>query len=417
MHFVIIGNGVAGINAAGQIRNRDKAADITIISNESDHFFSRTALMYLFCGQLSETDIEPFPRDHYKRMNYNRVSDEVIGLDAANKTLKTAAGKDISYDRLLIASGSIPRTVGWPGEKLPQVGNFVTWQNLEWLKQTSRNARRACILGGGLIGIETVEILQAAGIQTSFLIREDWFWPIALNKDEGDIVTAHMKHHGIDVQLKTMCREILGKDNHVEGVLTEDGRTFPCDLVVITIGVMPQTGWLSDSGIELDKSGGIVTGDHMETNLPDVWAAGDCTSVVWFNGVRRPEQLWYTSRDQGRAAGINMVGEPTVYKRGVFYNSAKFFDIEYTTAGYVNFNFEGEKNWYLHESDTNHTARITYLPDETVVGFNFLGRRWDHSPLVRWVEEKRPLDWVLKNLHTANFDEEFYSKFKPVNGS
>jgi hypothetical protein len=86
-------------------------------------------------------------------------------------------------------------------------------------------------------------------------------------------------------------------------------------------------------------------------------------------------------------------------------------------TGYVNFRFDGEKNWYRRESGTNHSERITYLPDGSVIGFNMLGRRWDHRLLVRWVDEKRTLDWVLENLHKASFDEEFYPKSQPVDAS
>ena len=414
MHYVIVGNGVAGINAANQIRRRDEKSEITIISKESDHFFSRTALMYVFCGQMNAADIEPYPRDHYKRMNFNRVRDEVVRLDPDNSRLFLTSGKEVTYDRLLLAAGSVARTAGWPGEDLDGVGNFVTWQNLQWLTERAETAKKAVIIGGGLIGIEVAEILIAAGIKVTFLIREDWFWPVAMDKTEGSMIVDHMREHGCDVRLATETAGLVGRDGKVTGVETGPGETVDCDLAVITIGVVPQTGWLKESGIETDKGGGIVVGDHLETNFPDIWAAGDCTSVVWFNGVRRPEQLWYTSRDQGRMAGLNMAGDKQIYKRPTFFNSAKLFDIEYTTAGYVNFGFEGEKNWFHREPGTYHTVRVIYLPDGSVVGFNMLGRRWNHRLLVNWVDEKRQLDWVLSNLHRAGFDEEFYPAFKPV---
>ena len=412
MNYVIIGNGVAGINAANTVRQRDADASITVISKESDHFFSRPALMYVACGQMSAKDVEPYQRDHYRRMGFERIRDEVTGLDTNSKVLRLAGGKKLQYDRLLIASGSIPRMAGWPGQDLDGVGNFVTWQDLEWLQRNMPQAQKAVVVGGGLIGCEATEILLKAGLHVSFIIREDWYWPIALDKTEGDLVSAHMQKHGCDVRLKSECREVLGRDGRVVGIQTGDGETIDCDLVIFAIGVQPQTDWLQSTGIELDKGGGIVVDEHLRTNLPDIYAAGDCTSVVWFNGVQRPEQLWYTSRDQGKIAGQNLAGANQVYKRGTFYNSAKFFDLEYTTAGYVNFKFDGERNWFQQEPGTNYTQRITYLPDGSVIGFNFIGRRWDHRPLVRWVEEKRQLDWVLQHLQEANFDEEFMPEFK-----
>ena len=412
MKYVIIGNGVAGINSANEIRNRDADAKITIISKESDHFFSRTALMYVFCGQMSQQDIEPFERDHYDRMKFTRVRDEVVKIDPNNKQVHVAKSEPIPYDRLIIAAGSVGRMVGFPGEDLDGVGNFVTWQNLEWLQEKAKTTIRACIIGGGLIGIEAAEVLLMAGIKVSFIIREDWFWPIALNKAEGDLVTEHMEHHGCEVHLKTDLDEIVGRDGKVVGIKTKQGDNIDCELIIFAIGVRPQTDWLKESGIEMDNGGAIRVNEFLQTNIEDIYAAGDCTSVVWFNGARRPEQLWYTSRDQGRIAGVNAAGDERIYKRGTFYNSAKFFDLEYSTAGYVNFNFDSEADWYQHEPGTNYTQRITYLPDNTVVGFNFIGRRWDHRPLVKWVDEKRKLNWVIEHLHEANFDEEFMPKFK-----
>jgi NADPH-dependent 2,4-dienoyl-CoA reductase/sulfur reductase-like enzyme len=411
MQYVIIGNGVAGINAANVIRNRDSDSDITIVSYETDHFFSRTALMYVFSGQLSERCVEPFERDHYQRMNFNRVRDRVITLDPERKILKMENGNDLAYDRLLIASGSVPVSGPWPGSELENVGHFVTWQDLEWLRQKAPHAKKVAIIGGGLIGIEAAEILLTAGLEVTFIIREDHYWPIALSKEESDIVVDHMRHHGCDVRLSTLIKNIEGNNGMAAAIKTENGETIPCDLAVITIGVRPQTDFLKESGLSFGERGGILVDDYLHTGLPDIWAAGDCTSVKWFNGMERPEQLWYTSRDQGLVAGHNIVGDRKVYKRGTFYNSAKFFDIEYTTVGLVNFGIEGEQNWFQHEPGTCFTERVVYGKDGEVIGFNFLGRRWDHTILAQWIEERRKIEWVLDHLDRARFDEEFMPKF------
>lgn len=412
MKYLIIGNGVAGINAANTLRKHEQDAEIVIISKESDHFFSRTALMYVFCGQMSPEDIEPYERDHYATMNFTRLRGEVVAVDAQAKTVSMASGESISYDRLLIAAGSVPRMIGWPGEDLDGVGNFITWQNLEWMQEKAKTTRKACVVGGGLVGIEAVEVLLKAGIEVWFIIREDFFWPIAFNKNEGDMISRHMQHHGCDVRLNTECKEVVGVNGKVTGLKTGSDEIIECEMVIFAIGVRPQTDWLAESELELDGGGGIIVDEQLRTNLPDVYAAGDCTSVVWFNGVRRPEQLWYTSRDQGRIAGHNLAGGEEVYKRATFYNSAKFFDLEYTTAGYVNFKFDNEQDWEQLEHDSNCSQRITYLPDETVIGFNMIGRRWDHRLLVAWVNENRSLNYVLDHLHEAIFDEEFMPRFK-----
>jgi NAD(P)H-nitrite reductase large subunit len=144
----------------------------------------------------------------------------------------------------------------------------------------------------------------------------------------------------------------------------------------------------------------------LKTSAPDVFAAGDCASVRWFDGTRRPEQLWYTARDQGRVAGRRLLGDSPRYERGAWYNSAKLMDIEYTTAGLVNWNLDGEKSWFFEEQGTVRSTTRVVVQQDRVVGFNMLGRRWDHSVLIRWIEEQRSLDWVLAHLNDAAFDTE-----------
>ena len=151
--------------------------------------------MYVVCGQLSEQCIEPYERDHYERMRFRRVRARAERIDVKTRHVVMAGGELIPYDRLLIAAGSVPIKFPWPGSELEGVGHFVRWQDMEWLRTSARSARRAVVVGGGLIGIEAVEILKLAGLDVSFLIREDYYSPIALDSREADVVTDHMRRH------------------------------------------------------------------------------------------------------------------------------------------------------------------------------------------------------------------------------
>jgi NADPH-dependent 2,4-dienoyl-CoA reductase/sulfur reductase-like enzyme len=202
------------------------------------------------------------------------------------------------------------------------------------------------------------------------------------------------------------------------------GETLQVDLVVGAIGVVANTDFLAGSGVTVnEQTRGIEVDDGLRCQgVEGAWAAGDCANVTWPDGARRPEQIWYTSRDQGRAAAGSMLGDDVVYRRGTWYNSAKFFDIEYTTAGYIPFakpkkhagvgapSGDGWQTWYQQLPGQAVTQRIV-LKDGRVKGFNGLGTRWDHQVLMRWIEERRPLDWVLSHLRQAQFDEEFMPPF------
>jgi hypothetical protein len=210
-----------------------------------------------------------------------------------------------------------------------------------------------------------------------------------------------------------------GPDGKIKGV-TLDGALVPCDFVVAAIGVVPNTDFLKDSGINLSKGGAIETDDALRASVPDVWSAGDCANVTWADGSRRPEQLWYTARDQGREVAASMVGDTVNYRRGTWYNSAKFFDIEWTTAGWVPvlLNWDNTpidpgpdiRTWFQRVPGKPISQRII-CKGERVIGFNMLGSRWSHEPLMEWVDERRNLDWVLKHLREAQYDEEFSPRF------
>jgi NADPH-dependent 2,4-dienoyl-CoA reductase/sulfur reductase-like enzyme len=261
----------------------------------------------------------------------------------------------------------------------------------------------------------------------TFVIRENWYFPLALDEREAALVAEHMRAHGCDVRLGVNVEGIVrSTTGALAGVrLTGDGE-IPADLAVVSIGVVPNTAFLEGSGVALSKGGAIEVDDALRTNLPEVWAAGDCANVAWADGTRRPEQLWYTARDQGRSAARAMAGETTTYRRGAWYNSAKFFDVEHTTAGWVPvlLNWDNTpldpgadvRTWFQREPGRCQSQRIV-CRGERVVGFNMLGSRWDHEPLLAWIAEERSLAWVLDHLHQAQFDEEGSERFRVTAGA
>lgn len=413
-HLVIIGNGVTGITTARHVRKRSDLR-ITVISAETDHFFSRTALMYIFMGHMRYEDTKPYEDWFWEKNRIELVRDFVEKIDTDNKTLHLRAGQPIKYDKLLVATGSQSNKFGWPGQDLPGVQGLYSYQDVELLEENTLGISRAVINGGGLIGIEMAEMLLSRDIPVTFLIREKNYWDNILPEGEAIMICKHVVEHGIDLRRSTNLKELLpGEDGRVRAVVTESGEEIPCQFVALTPGVHPNIDVVKTSKIETNR--GVLVNDYLETNIPDVYAAGDCAEIkVAGEGQRnRVEQLWYTGKMQGMPLAKTICGERTKYERGIWYNSAKFLDIEYQTYGFVfNVPREGEGSFYWEHPDAKHCVRIVYKSgSQEVVGMNFFGIRMRQEVCQGWIREGRTLEYVLENLGEGNFDPEFYRRYE-----
>jgi len=409
MHYVIIGNGVAGIMAAFQIRQRERAARITVISGESDYFFSRTALMYVYLDRMNLRDLEPFERKVYDKQRIERVRGWVRDLDAGRHTIRLDNGREIGYDRLLLAVGSVPNRIPWPGLESAREGvvHFVSLEDLAACERWTPSTRRAVVVGGGLIGVELVECLVHHGVEVDFLVRESWYWPMALAPEEGDLIAEHLREHGVRLHLEHEVASVAAAaGGRIAAVRTHQGKEFACQMLGICIGVRPAVDWLAAVRTPPALGRGIQVDSSFRTSLPDVWAAGDCAEFPLPDGSAKVEQIWYAAKRQGELAGRAMLGDRVAYQPPLFYNSAKFFDIEYTTVGELT-RVPGDAVSFFYRFPDRAASLRLIEQDGAVTGFNMLGSRWDHTWFERWIHERRSLDEVMEQLHLAQFEVEF----------
>ncbi len=413
MHIVIIGNGIAGITAARFIR---KLSDhqITVISAETEHFFSRTALMYVYMGHMRYRDIKPYEDDFWKKNRINLLNAYVESIDFELKTLQFLDANQMQYDKLLIAAGSKYNKLGWKGQDLQGVGGLYSWQDLEYLEKCSSGLQRAVVVGGGLIGIEMAEMLHSRHIPVTMLVRESSYWSSVLPKEESAMINRHIYEHGIDLRLNTELAEIEADVNGKAcAVLTKNGERIECGFVGLTAGVSPNVAFLKDSALNINK--GIQVNDFLETNIPDVYAAGDCMELLNpLPGRKAIEAVWYTGRIAGETAAYNICGKRVLYNPGIWFNSAKFFDIEYQTYGYVPASeYESSQSLYWEHPDGKKSIRIVYDKlNGQVLGFNLMGIRYRHEVCEKWIAQKVDLEEVLQNLSLANFDPEFFKQYE-----
>ena len=417
-HIVIIGNGIAGVTAARHIRKlSDKR--ITIISGETPYFFSRTALMYVYMGHMKFEHTQPYENGFWKKNRIDLLQAFVEKVDTDAKILHLATGNTINYDKLIIATGSKPNKFGWPGQDLQGVQGLYSKQDLELLEENAPNnkvCKRAVIVGGGLIGIELAEMLRTREIPVTFLVREDSFWNGVLPAGESAMINEHIKEHHIDLRLNTNLETILDDGaGRVKAVTTDKDETIECDLVGLTAGVSPNIDFLEDSAIETGR--GVLVNRKLETNIPDVYAIGDCAEQHSGIGNRRPiEAVWYTGRMMGETVAQTICGNPTEYKPGHWFNSAKFLDIEYQTYGWV-FGRKGKPEYeaHFHWRHPEEKICVTIAYDkntEKFLGINTFGMRMRHQMFDRWLTEEKNIDYVVAHLKDANFDPEFYKPYE-----
>lgn len=412
-HLIIIGNGITGVTVARHVRKKSDMK-ITLISDETKYFFSRTALMYVYMGHMKFEDIKTYEDWFWEKNRLDLIYAKVNEIDTENKVLHLSNNEKVSYSKLVIATGSKSNKFGWPGQDLPGVQGLYHLQDLELLEKNTKGITNAVIIGGGLIGIELAEMLHSRGIHVTFVIREEFYWDNIMPKEDARVITRHILEYGFDILLNTNLKEILAGDNgRVRAITTDKGEEIKTQLVGLTPGVSPNIDLVKDSSIKTNR--GVLVNDYLETNISDVYAAGDCAEIIVPDSDRnRFEQLWYTGKMQGEVLAKTILGERTIYERGVWFNSAKFLDIEYQTYGFVsNIKRDGEETFWWEHDDHKHAINIVYRSDDRVlVGINSYGIRLLHVVFDKWISENKTIDYVLENLRTANFDPEFYKKYE-----
>lgn len=416
-NIIIIGNGISGVTAARHIRKlSDKK--ITLISEETEFFFSRTALMYIYMGHMKFMHTQPYEPSFWSKNRIELKKARVTGVLPESNTIVLSDGNTLQYDQLILAVGSKPNKFGWPGQDLKGVTGLYHKQDLDAIENLAPNnqvCKRAVIVGGGLIGIELAEMLHSRQIPVTFLVRESSFWNGVLPAGESTMLNRHIRNHHIDLRLSTNLQEIIadeqGRAKAV--IIQETGERISCDLVGLTAGVSPNISFLKGSKIHLKR--GILVNRYLQTNFENIYAIGDCAEQHEAIGLRRAiEAVWYTGRMMGETIAQTICGNPTPYRPGHWFNSAKFFDIEYQTYGWVfgkPKTYEAQFHW-KHEDDTKCITISFHRDTRLFLGINTFGIRMRHQIFDTWLTEKRDIDFVIKNLHLANFDPEFYKKYE-----
>ena len=412
-HVIIIGNGIAGITAARHIRKHSNYS-ITVISSETKYHYSRTALMYIYMGHMKHEHTQPYEADFWVNNNIQLLQAKVDSILTHNHTIQLQDGTTLNYTHLVLATGSKSNKYGWPGQELTGVQGLYHIQDVHTMQTYTQGIQHAVVVGGGLIGIETVEMLLSRNIKVTFLVREASFWNLVLPPNESILINNLIHHHGVDLQLGTELKEIIGDANgRVQAVVTSKGDTIACGFVALTVGVSPNIAYVLNGTIATDR--GILVNEYLTTNIPNVYAIGDCAQHTTPPPGRRPiEQVWYTGKLQGEAVARTITGTPTVYQPGHWFNSAKFFDLEYQTYGTVNAQLNAHEawHWWQNAKATKGLRLVWHKDTNQFIGLNSFGIRIRHQVCNDWLNAQATIQQVVHELHKANFDPEFFQQYE-----
>ena len=410
---IVIGNGIAGISFARNFRKKS-SKPILIISKETPYFFSRTAIMYVYMGHQRWEDTQPYENTFWKKNKLDLLQGTVTQINPKEKNIRLSDKSILYYDSLIIATGSIPNKFGWPGENLKGVQGLYSKQDLDSLEDYSPSTNEAVIVGGGLIGVELAEMLHSRGKKVTFLVRENSFWNNVLPKGESKLINQHLLEHVIDLRLNTNLSEIIEDETgRVKAIRTDSGEIINCQFVGLTTGVRPNIDFIKNTDIATNR--GILVNKYLETNQSSIYAIGDCSEQQEpQTGRRSIEAVWYTGRMMGETLAQTLTGNKKAYNPGHWFNSAKFFDIEYQTYGLVAAQpTKPEK--HFHWKHPNENVAITLAYDENTkkfLGINTFGIRMRHELLDKILSEKKSVFWMIEQLANCNFDPEFFKTYE-----
>ena len=332
--YVIIGGGPAGVSAATAIRAKDGDGEILLFDRDQDIPYYRTELDTYIGGSTSAADMPLHPETYYLDQRIVvRLRTIVTRVQSSEQCVGLEGGERVPYDGLLLAPGSFPLTVKWPGGQVSGVTTIRTWEDARRLiRRLAETDQPAVVVGGGVLGLILAEGIRQRGRPVVLLEREPRLWAPVLDETASELIQQALAQTGIEVLLGEEVVEINGANGRVAGVRTSKGKRIGTELVVVAIGVRPDIGFLQDSGIRTDR--GILIDHEFRTNIREVFAAGDAAQAYDpVSGLFHVATNWNNAVEQGKLAGAFMAGGGDPYRGVILSNSETFCGLRVSVLG------------------------------------------------------------------------------------
>ncbi|MBI5359659.1 MAG: NAD(P)/FAD-dependent oxidoreductase [Planctomycetes bacterium] len=343
MHYIIIGNSAAGINAAETLRELDKNGRITVVSSENAPPYSRCLLSYYLAGELDKKRLFIRDKDWYRNLDISPLQGHrVTSLLAKKNRIVLDDNYTLSYDKLLIASGSSPLFIPIKGRETPGVFGFRTLEDADNIIRfiNKNRVRSVAVIGAGFIGLKTACGFQKRKLKVTIVEKLGRLMPRMIDQKASGIFEKEFQAKGIDIILKQGVKEIIIEKNRAAGIRLENNKIIPAQVIIMSVGVKPNIDFLAGTNIKTDK--GIIVNEHLQTNIENIFAAGDVAETIDFiTGERALNALWPCACAQGKIAAYNMAqktapAQKRAYQGSMAMNSVEFFGLPVISFGITN---------------------------------------------------------------------------------
>ncbi|MFC1837495.1 NAD(P)/FAD-dependent oxidoreductase [Thermodesulfobacteriota bacterium] len=388
--YLIIGNGIAGTTAAENIRKNDPAGEITIVTEEALPFYYRIRLPDFLCGDVDETGLVAKNEEWYRENNISlRLSTKITAGSLEDKILRSAAGEEIGFDRLILATGSTPNIPAISGAEKKGVFVLHCIQDAKNIIDHAGSCKKVILIGGGLLGLEAANGLKKLGLEITVIEFFPRLLPRQLDSEGSRRLQAILEGRGFAFRLDATTQSINGEEE-IAGVTLEDGESVAGDMVIFSAGVNPNLDLAIHLGLDCNR--GVLVNERMQTSHPEIFAAGD---MIEFEG--KTFGIWPAAMAQGEIAGKNISGTDAAYRGTILSNILKVADIDLASAGDIDADNKHESK--IVASGTVYKKAV--IDKNRVIGCIMLGDRKNFNRINKAITAGEDITAELEGLLTV----------------
>jgi NAD(P)H-nitrite reductase large subunit len=408
MNYIVAGAGPAGVIGAETLRKADPKGSITLIGGEDEPPYSRMAIPYLLAGNIEEKGTYLRREgDHYDKQKIEYLRNKRIAkVDSTAKQVTLDDGKTLPYDRLLLATGSHPLVPPIPG--IDQEGIHPCWtlQDARHVNELAREGSQVVLIGAGFIGSIILDAIAGRKTDLTVVEAENRMVPRMMNEVGGEVIRKWCEGKGVKILTSTRVEAIEAGGARSFSLRLDNGSTLEADLIVTATGVASNIGFLENSGVETDQ--GVLVNDHMQTSVPEIYAAGDVAQGKDFSlGQNFVHAIQPTAAEHARIAALNMAGQDVAYRGSLSMNVVDTLGLAHYTFGQW-MGVEGGEHAEALDEPNSHYLRLEFSGDVLVGAINI--GPFEHVGILRGLIQSRiPLgEWKQELLQNPKKIMEAY---------